>query len=450
MPVERKHKVAVIGAGIAGLTAAFRLAQAGCEVMVLEAEASVGGRMSCRRVDGFTFNRAATLLAGRYDFLIGLVKELGLEHKLTYGHSKLGTLRNGKVYNLRTNHILLDSLFSGLLSWKSKLLMPRMLLDAAKLRPYLRFDDLSVAAPYDFETAEGYALRRLNREINDYVVDPAMAALLVVPSSRPSSIDFMFTLAHYLGMGAYSVEGGIDFLVNELARRVPVTTDARVEKVTESADGVEVDWISNGTRHREHFDASVVTLSANSVPKIFPQLKTEQARILSGYEYSTIMVGHFGLSSPPNLESDFIQIPIRENWEIANLLLAHKQGRGMAPPGKGLVVAYGRHDWGEARLDWSDDRILDEMVQSIEKIIPGVSKKVEVRNLERWKPALFMSKVGSYKAMAALKQSWDPASRVKFAGDYFSFTSTNASAMSGHDAAQQVLRRRIELTDKGR
>ncbi len=442
MGVE-KQRVAVVGAGIAGLTAAYQLQKAGCEVTVLEVEASVGGRMSCRRVDGFTFNRAATLLAGRYDFLIGLVKELGLEHKLSYGHSKLGTLRNGKVYNLRTNHVLLDSLFSGLLSWKSKLLMPRLLLDVARLRPVLRFDDLSVAAPHDFETAEGYALRRLNREINDYVVDPAMAALLVVPSSRPSSIDLMFTVAHYLGMGAYSIDGGIDFLVNELARRVPVTTNARVEKLTESADGVEVSWTSDGSVHREQFDASIVALSAHAVPKIFPQLKPEQAKILDAFEYSTIMVGHFGLSSPPDLESDFIQIPIRENQEIANLLLAHKQGRNMVPPGKGLVVAYGRHEWGEARLDWSDDRILDEMIQSIEKIIPGVSKKVEVRNLERWKPALFMSKVGSYKAMASLKASWDPASRVKFAGDYFSFTSTNASAMSGDDAAQQVLQRLI-------
>ena len=436
-----KQRVVVIGAGIAGLTAAYRLSQEGCDVTVLEAEAKVGGRMSCRRVNGFTFNRAATLLAGRYDFLIDLVKELGLENKLSYGHFKIGTLRNGKVYDLRTNHILLDSLLSGLLSWRSKLLMPRMLMDVARLRPYLRFDDLSVAAPYDFETAEAYALRRLNQEINDYVIDPAMAALLVVPSSRPSSIDFMFTLAHYLGMGAYSVEGGIDFLVNELARRVPVTTGARVDNVTESADGVEVSWNSNGTHFREHFDASVVALSAHGVPKIVPQLKSEQAVILKGYEYSTIMVGHFGLKSPPDLESDFIQIPIRENQEIANLLLAHKQGRGMVPPGKGMVVAYGRHEWGEARLAWSDERILDQMIQSIEKIIPGVSKSVEVRNLERWKPALYMSKVGSYKAMAALKQSLDPASRVKLAGDYFSFTSTNASAMSGDAAARQVMRR---------
>lgn len=436
-----RRKVVVVGAGIAGLTAAYRLQQQGLEVSVLEAEPEVGGRMSCRRVNGFTFNRAATLLAGRYDFLIGLVKELGLDHKLSYGHFKIGTLRNGKVYDLRTNHILLDSLRSGLLSWRSKLLMPRMLLDVARLRPYLRFDDLSVTAPFDVETAEAYALRRLNREICDYVVDPAMAALLVVPAARPSSIDFMFTLAHYLGMGAYSVDGGIDFLVKELAKRVQVTTQARVESVTESADGVELNWTSQGGRHREHFDGAVVALSAHAVPKLYPQLKPEQARILNGYEYSTIMVGHFGLSTPPDLASDFIQIPICENREIANLLLAHRQGRGMAPQGKGLLVAYGRHEWGEARLNCSDDQILDEMLASIEKIIPGVRRQVEVRNLERWKPGLYMSRPGSYKAMAALKQSWDPDSRVKFAGDYFSFTSTNASALSGYAAAKRLLQR---------
>lgn len=434
--------IAVVGAGIAGLTAAYRLQQSGCKVTVLEAEPTVGGRMSCRRVDGYTLNRGATLLAGRYDFLIGLIREVGLGSKIRYGNAKIGTLRSGKVYPLRTNHILLDSLCSGLLSWKSKLLMPRLLMDVRKLRPYLRFDDLSGAAPYDAETAQDYALRRLNREICDYVVDPAMAALLVARASQPSAIDFMFTVAHYLGMGVYYVEGGIDFLVEELARRVPVQTGTRAVSVSEDTAGVELRWTRNDAgEHSGHFDAAVIATSAHAVPKLYRQLRPRQAEILKGYQYWSILVGHFGLRGQPDLGADFVQIPFCENQEIANLLLAHRQGRGMAPPGKGLLVAYARHEWSEVRLKADQNQVLDEMLASIEKIIPGVSAQVELRNLERWQPALFRSKPGAYREMAEFKQSLDPSSKVALAGDYFSFTSTNASAMSGDAAAKQLLAR---------
>lgn len=45
-------RVAVVGAGIAGLTAAYRLAQAGLQVTVFESESKVGGRVVAVRSDG--------------------------------------------------------------------------------------------------------------------------------------------------------------------------------------------------------------------------------------------------------------------------------------------------------------------------------------------------------------------------------------------------------------
>ena len=49
-------RVAVVGAGIAGLTAAYRLKQTGFEVVVLERQANVGGRMTLRTENNIEYN----------------------------------------------------------------------------------------------------------------------------------------------------------------------------------------------------------------------------------------------------------------------------------------------------------------------------------------------------------------------------------------------------------
>jgi len=50
------RRIVVIGAGIAGLPAAFRLQQAGANVLVLEATDRPGGRMT-DTVDGYVIGR---------------------------------------------------------------------------------------------------------------------------------------------------------------------------------------------------------------------------------------------------------------------------------------------------------------------------------------------------------------------------------------------------------
>ncbi|MFE9607674.1 NAD(P)/FAD-dependent oxidoreductase [Streptomyces sp. NPDC006012] len=58
--------VVVVGAGIAGLSAAHRLTSAGVTTAVLEAAPCVGGRMSTEKVDGFRLDRIGQLLFTSY------------------------------------------------------------------------------------------------------------------------------------------------------------------------------------------------------------------------------------------------------------------------------------------------------------------------------------------------------------------------------------------------
>ncbi|MFJ8823169.1 NAD(P)/FAD-dependent oxidoreductase [Streptomyces sp. NPDC102467] len=58
--------VVVVGAGVAGLSAAQHLTRAGVRVLVLEAAGGVGGRMSTEKVDGFRLDRIGQPLSTSY------------------------------------------------------------------------------------------------------------------------------------------------------------------------------------------------------------------------------------------------------------------------------------------------------------------------------------------------------------------------------------------------
>ncbi|MDH6626830.1 phytoene dehydrogenase-like protein [Streptomyces sp. LBL] len=58
--------VVIVGAGVAGLSAAHRLTSAGVTTVVLEAAPGPGGRMSTEKVDGFRLDRVGQLLSTAY------------------------------------------------------------------------------------------------------------------------------------------------------------------------------------------------------------------------------------------------------------------------------------------------------------------------------------------------------------------------------------------------
>jgi phytoene dehydrogenase-like protein len=64
--MSRRAEVVVVGAGLAGLSAATRLAAAGCDVHLLEAGGHAGGRLATERVDGFVVDRGFQVLNTGY------------------------------------------------------------------------------------------------------------------------------------------------------------------------------------------------------------------------------------------------------------------------------------------------------------------------------------------------------------------------------------------------
>src|SRR5437660_7208782 len=77
--METDADVCVVGAGIAGLTAALRLRQAGLTIVVLEAADRVGGRLFADHLaDGTAIDRGGAWLGPGQERAYALAAELGV------------------------------------------------------------------------------------------------------------------------------------------------------------------------------------------------------------------------------------------------------------------------------------------------------------------------------------------------------------------------------------
>ncbi len=71
-------EVAIIGAGVAGLTAARELSAAGARVLVLEARDRLGGRVMTHHAADGPVELGAEFVHGAFPEIMGLVQEGGL------------------------------------------------------------------------------------------------------------------------------------------------------------------------------------------------------------------------------------------------------------------------------------------------------------------------------------------------------------------------------------
>lgn len=99
---DLETEVVIIGAGLAGLTAARRLAAAGLEVCVLEARDRVGGRTLNHRLDiagtqpGTVVEVGGQWVGPTQDRVLALMAELGLQSFKTHTRGRLVDVRGGR------------------------------------------------------------------------------------------------------------------------------------------------------------------------------------------------------------------------------------------------------------------------------------------------------------------------------------------------------------------
>ncbi len=95
-------KVGVIGGGVAGMAAAYRLIQAGHKVALYEASPFMGGLVRTFEVGGGRLESFYHHLFSTDTTVAGLIEELGLGDQLEWRDSRVGFYHGGKLYDFVT------------------------------------------------------------------------------------------------------------------------------------------------------------------------------------------------------------------------------------------------------------------------------------------------------------------------------------------------------------
>jgi oxygen-dependent protoporphyrinogen oxidase len=185
-PAERS--VAVIGAGIAGLTVAYRLSQTrdvegrAPEVIVLEAGERVGGIVETLSRDGFTVERGSDSMITEKPWGVELCHEVGLGQEIltTNPTCRRSFVARGSTlhpvpdgFHLMAPSRLLPFARSSLLSWRGKL--------RVALEPFVatRKDDAD-------ESLASFVRRRLGVEALERIAQPMVGGIYTADPERLS------------------------------------------------------------------------------------------------------------------------------------------------------------------------------------------------------------------------------------------------------------------------
>ncbi|MDT0493956.1 protoporphyrinogen/coproporphyrinogen oxidase [Streptomyces sp. NPDC012600] len=442
----RRPTAIVVGAGIAGLTAAWRLRQAGLRVRVLERGPAAGGRMRTVEHDGFRVELGASILGRNYTGMLGLIEELGLSQQFGPSSTLCGFGRDDTVHRLRTDSRA-DLLRTRLVGLRTKAAVFRALPNFLAHRRRLDWDTMDRNTYLDTLSATQYARRHLTREAIDHLCEPLFGGGIVLASpDRMAAADMLFYTAKLL-VPHFNSPQGVGLLTRTLADRLPVELNSPVTSVRRDADGLSVTWRDGkeggggaGEEHTERADAVVVAVPAPQVPGILPDLSAPDRDYLSSVPYSRALIVSLGLERPPPERAFALFLARRTHPALVGVELHHNKIPGRVDDGRGLITLHPRQEFTDLWWDADDTTVTEQAVTAAGAVFPGLRETVLTSHVSRQDPALVVRPPGGYadlRAFNARRRAADP--RLQLAGDYFGPSSTYGALRSGEQAAARLL-----------
>lgn len=437
---EVRPRVAVIGAGVSGLSCAYRLRQAGLRPELFERSDTVGGRARTVWCGGFGFDTGAGALPSTSGEVKSLLRSVGLDDHVEKRGATIGVLRGGRVERIHRRQPLSLLNFRAV-SAASKLSLSRLGVDLARMYGSINPIDMSTAARFDTQTVRQYADSRFPADVFDYLIAPLTRALFLVEPEQTSVVDlFAAAKALLVGNSIWTHRAGVAFFTERLARGLDIRRRVEVESVREHDDGVDLTWRCEGKEHHQRFDAAVLAIPAPEVLKIHGGLDENRAAYLKELAYSSSIVVNLGVRTAPTEESSMVLIPRAVHRALPVIGLGHNLAPGRVPPNGGILTAFWMDEWSQKHWDEEDSRIVAQTCQAINDLFPGWAADVPASHVSRWSSALVASRPGTFAGLRQFAARSRGDRRIQLAGDYHAQTSINASVGAGQRAAADLVR----------
>jgi phytoene dehydrogenase-like protein len=317
--MEETADVVVVGAGLAGLVAARRLADAGLDVRVLDADDRVGGRVRTDLVDGFRLDAGFQVLCPAYPAVAREFDVTALHLRAFIPGVRVHTAGGSRLLAFTRAGVRdgLSALASGLFGSGDLLALATLSgLDAAG----------ATAVKWRADRSTYRELRRLgcsNRLINS-VLAPFLSGVFLEPELTTSSRFFHLVWRSFLRGGAALPAAGMQALPDQLAARLPAGA-VRLRTAVASVEPGRA-LAADGTRWRA--GAVVVATDAEAAATLVPGIRGATWNSVTTYYHATT----------ERLDPEPVLRVAPDDHLVANSAAVSAVAPAYAPPGASLVA----------------------------------------------------------------------------------------------------------------
>jgi protoporphyrinogen oxidase len=283
--------VVVLGAGIAGLSAAYEFGKQGKKVLVLEKSPEAGGALHATKVKSFYVDDFYHHIFPRDKLTIKMCDELGV--KIDWGYVTTAFYEQNTFYRLTKPH---DLIFFKPLSFKNKAALARLMLKIKLIREQ-NYPD------YDGVSAKDFLIKYSNKETYERFFKPLLVSKFGGDLGRISAAWMIERIKlrsdrNLKGEKLGYIRGGFQVLTNAVVDAIKkqgsrVELNATVKKVKIVEDIVHVRY------NDENVEAK--TLISTLPPRILTQfvsLPKEYSQKLENLEYQGACCVLVGLNKP--------------------------------------------------------------------------------------------------------------------------------------------------------
>lgn len=432
--------VAVIGGGIAGLTAAHELSRAGLSVRVYEQHRRVGGRMRSFRWDGWTVDQGAEQVPGRgYRATWELLARLGVTaSEVPAIGAGVAIWRDGRARSGVGDPSALLTEGAGL-GLRARADLAGLLTHIAARRS--SYDgDRPESTPLGAATVRAMAAR-YHPDVHDYLLQPLAGCCFGWDTARSAAAPMLALLAE-VGppSGWRTYRTGMDLLARRLAETVEVETGRTVEEVVEAGDRTLVRMEDGEVAAR----AVVLAVPAPVATLLHPGAPADERDFLTACTFTSALKVSCMLERPlapvASRPVYLLLTPAVEEEVLCAVIVDHAKHPGRVPRGKGLVTLMASPETVPELLGAPEGEVKKRLMDAAERYVPGLTDATAHSFVHPFRHALPEATPAALHRRARFMAR--PARAVDYAGDWVMTRPASEGAVrSGALAASRVLSR---------